>query len=366
MFCSNCGKDIGDAKFCPECGTPAASTVKETQEPIPVMPPNTPEPQKRKKKPGCLIVVLVVVVLSLIMMPFMTSETAGYSSVDNAQKREDRREEVASFVNDFLVDSGYYPASFNVDWIGYSHFEDIYSEEEFEESQLGGYYSVSGDLIGGSTYSGRVYSYWEEDSEPVILDMEILTDKLTEIQETDLIVYSDETIERCWQEYQFRAGKTESAPENSPFVSDNNSSSITRNEAALTDSQRQTIEISLSALGVESDWIEDGPAITADNFGGIAGLDEIISNMKQYYIHTADGGLYTLFYDTQYGKVVMVSQVSASGEVEILLNDIESLIDLYYPPVASYAPAEPPASSSYTQPNYFEEDIKYFHDISED
>ena len=88
--------------------------------------------------------------------------------------------------------------------------------------------------------------------------------------------------------------------------------------------------------------------------------------MKQYYIHSVDDSLYTLFYDTKYEKIVMLSGTSETGENEILVNNIESLVDLYYPPVASYAPAEPPASSSYTQPNYFEEDIKYFHDISED
>ena len=145
-----------------------------------------------------------------------------------------------------------------------------------------------------------------------------------------------------------------------------NTDALSSNEADLTDNQQQTIQNSLSALRIEPDWIENGPAITVDDFGGSAALEEIVSNMKQYYIHASNDGLYTLFYDTKFERVVMVNETSESGEVTTLLNDIESLIDLYYPPVASYTPTEPSASSSYTQPNYFEEDIKYFHDISEE
>lgn len=145
-----------------------------------------------------------------------------------------------------------------------------------------------------------------------------------------------------------------------------NTNTLSFDEAVLTGTQQQTIRGSLSDLGIEVEWIENGPAITVDDFGGSIALEEIISNMKLYYIHSANGEAYSLFYDTKFGKVVMVNEVSESGAVTTLLNDIESLIDLYYPPVASYAPAEPPASSSYTQPNYFEEDIKYFYDISED
>ena len=145
-----------------------------------------------------------------------------------------------------------------------------------------------------------------------------------------------------------------------------NTDALSSNEADLTDNQQQTIQNSLSALRIEPDWIENGPAITVDDFGGSAALEEIVSNMKQYYIHASNDGLYTLFYDTKFERVVMVNETSESGEVTTLLNDIESLVDLYYPPVASYTPTEPSASSSYTQPNYFEEDIKYFHDISEE
>ena len=33
MYCSNCGKDIGEAKFCPDCGTPANAAHTKPQSP---------------------------------------------------------------------------------------------------------------------------------------------------------------------------------------------------------------------------------------------------------------------------------------------------------------------------------------------
>lgn len=61
MFCSNCGKDIGDAKFCPECGTPVSGT---SETPIGEIPDTSKsKKEKPKKKHGCLTAVAVVIVV---------------------------------------------------------------------------------------------------------------------------------------------------------------------------------------------------------------------------------------------------------------------------------------------------------------
>ena len=110
-------------------------------------------------------------------------------------------------------------------------------------------------------------------------------------------------------------------------------------------------------MSIEASWIEEGPAITSGDIDSVAGLEEVLANMNQYYVHAADDSLYTLFYDTKFEKIVMLSGTSETGESEILVNNIESLVD---------TPSTPATSNSYVEPNYFEEDVKYFHDISED
>lgn len=367
MFCPNCGKDIGNAKFCPECGTPSIRSEETQKKENLSIQELSSEAQKPKKKPGCLMVFLVFTLISMLMAPFINASSTGYAAVDNAQISEDHYNEIADFSHDFMVSLGYYPANSEVKWIGYSNYKDNYTEEEYQDMHVGGYYSIIGQLIDGSMYEGRIYTYWEENTQPVILDMEVTISTWDKIEEKNLIEYSEERIENCWVEYQARAGK-EATPINSSssISSSSGEEPAHQNEAELSLMQERNFDALLTSMNIETDWIEEGPAITSDDIASIAGLEEIFANMKQYYIHSVDDSLYTLFYDTKYEKIVMLSGTSETGENEILVNNIESLVNLYYPPVASYVPAEPPASSSYTQPNYFEEDIKYFHDISED
>ena len=367
MFCQNCGKDIGDAKFCPECGSPSAGSAEIQEKKSLDIRGISPEISKPKKKPGCLMVFLAFVLIAMLLAPFISASSTGYASVDNAQISEEHYNEIADFSHDFMVSLGYYPANSEVKWIGYSNYKDNYTEEEYQDMRVGGYYSIIGQLIDGSMYEGRIYTYWEENTQPVILDMEVTISTWDKIEEKNLIEYSEERIVNCWVEYQARAGK-EATPINSSssISSSSGEEPAHQNEAELSLMQERNFDALLTSMNIETDWIEEGPAITSDDIASIAGLEEIFANMKQYYIHSVDDSLYTLFYDTKYEKIVMLSGTSETGENEILVNNIESLVDLYYPPVASYAPAEPPASSSYTQPNYFEEDIKYFHDISED
>ncbi len=81
-YCKNCGKEIGEAKFCPECGTPsndeAAKTAAQDQ-PVPPsfqtqnVPPTPGQAWQppRKKRYGCLIAFLVflgIAVFSVVMV----------------------------------------------------------------------------------------------------------------------------------------------------------------------------------------------------------------------------------------------------------------------------------------------------------
>lgn len=66
MICPNCGKDAGDAKFCPECGAPISTQ--------PPQPPKegawsgvVPEEPKKKKKGGCLKIGLIVLAVFVVL-----------------------------------------------------------------------------------------------------------------------------------------------------------------------------------------------------------------------------------------------------------------------------------------------------------
>ena len=367
MFCPNCGKDIGNAKFCPECGAPSIRSEETQKKENLSIQEISSEAQKPKKKPGCLMVFLVFVLISMLMAPFINASSTGYAAVDNAQISEDHYNDIAEFSHDFLVSLDYFPANSEVKWIGYSNYKDNYTEEEYQDMRVGGYYSIIGQLIDGSMYEGRIYTYWEENTQPVILDMEVSTSTWDKIEETNLIEYSEEKIENCWAEYQARAGKEVTPINGEPSSSQKEPEpSAHPNEAKLSLIQQRNFDTLLASMSIEASWIEEGPAITSGDIDSVAGLEEVLANMNQYYVHAADDSLYTLFYDTKFEKIVMLSGTSETGESEILVNNIESLVDLYYPPVASHTPSTPATSNSYVEPNYFEEDVKYFHDISED
>lgn len=217
MFCSNCGKDIGNAKFCPECGAPSTRPEETPNRENLNIQEISSETQKPKKKPGCLMVFLVFVLISMLMAPFINASSTGYAAVDNAQISEDHYNDIAEFSHDFLVSLDYFPANSEVKWIGYSNYKDNYTEEEFQGLRIGGYYSIMGQLIDGSMYEGRIYTYWEENTQPVILDMEVSTSTWDKFAKKNLVEYSEEKIENCWTEYQARAGKETTS--NSDFSS---------------------------------------------------------------------------------------------------------------------------------------------------
>lgn len=89
MFCSNCGKDIGDAKFCPECGTPATAPAETPIGEIPE--PSKAKKEKPKKKHGCLTAVLIVGAVLIVAgalgsdpKPSTSGSSGGNSSVVTA------------------------------------------------------------------------------------------------------------------------------------------------------------------------------------------------------------------------------------------------------------------------------------------
>ena len=59
MFCENCGKQMGNSKFCPHCGAKAYKETPQTQ-----YVPNAPlysNEKKPKKTQGCLIAIAVII-----------------------------------------------------------------------------------------------------------------------------------------------------------------------------------------------------------------------------------------------------------------------------------------------------------------
>ena len=80
MYCKKCGSDIGDAKFCSNCGAAANEQQSPIQQQIPTQPVY---PVKKKKTPVAAIVVLVVAVL-LIWIVVGSSKSSSKSPAEAA------------------------------------------------------------------------------------------------------------------------------------------------------------------------------------------------------------------------------------------------------------------------------------------
>lgn len=70
MLCKKCGAEYENAKFCPECGTPANEgfQANQPQPPAQQWQPPANQPQPKKKKKGCLIAFLVVAGILLVFI----------------------------------------------------------------------------------------------------------------------------------------------------------------------------------------------------------------------------------------------------------------------------------------------------------
>lgn len=206
MFCPNCGKDIGDAKFCPNCGTKVVKDepVQPVQQPV----QENAVPKKQKKKHGCLMSFLVVfifigVVGAIIANSDLPSQGIGFIGVDAQQSTEEHCRAIADYMDDYLEELGYFPVGFGVEWIGYYKYSDMYSEEEYEELELGGYYSYTGQLSTGEVANADIFTYWEENEEPTILYLNIET--LT--SENPIVPFDNDSMVEAWNIYKDKASE---------------------------------------------------------------------------------------------------------------------------------------------------------------
>lgn len=199
MFCPKCGKDMGGAKICPNCGMSIEQWKNDKKSALEAK-------RNPKKRHGCLtyfiIIFVFVVVVALIFSNKNTitnidNSTPSFASVDRIQADVDRMEDIAEYMDDYLENLGYFPIGYSVKWIGYSNFADIYSPEEYLELETGGYYSYVATLSTGETADGRISTYWTEGEEPVILNLNIET----ATSENPIVEYSDEKMAECWNLY---------------------------------------------------------------------------------------------------------------------------------------------------------------------
>lgn len=139
----------------------------------------------------------VCLVAFVILLTGCGPSLCAYGSVDREQATEDHYNEIAQFVDDYFEQQGLFVTQYSVEWIGYYKYSEMYTEEEYEEMQIGGYYSYQANLSGGEYVTGRISTYWGEGETPVIVDLsyEGASGK------TVLVEYTDEKIAQCWQTY---------------------------------------------------------------------------------------------------------------------------------------------------------------------
>ena len=200
MFCKNCGKKIDeDAKFCPSCGTQISSISS------PEITTTNQTPAKKKRGCGFYVAIFIVLILagSFIYSIGMVLQSTGtgYAAIDRAQSSNSKYEAVASAMDDVLEEAGYFPVDYSVEWIGYSKYKDTYSESEYEELKLGGYYTYTGKLSTGEIANARIQTYWGENEQAVWLDLSIETANSEKV----LVEYNDSKILDCWNTYYAKA-----------------------------------------------------------------------------------------------------------------------------------------------------------------
>lgn len=91
----------------------------------------------------------------------------------------------------------------SVKWIGYNNFKDVYTLEDFEEIQLGGYYTYDATLKNKVAVSGRVRAYWGENDEQTILDLKVMDP----VNAYPIVEYNEQEIIKSWEIYQQKVGK---------------------------------------------------------------------------------------------------------------------------------------------------------------
>lgn len=163
--------------------------------------------KEKKKKNHILAKILLVLVLMFaafmiwVMVSSPNYTATGYPSVDLKQATEQKCGEIAEFMDGYLEEEGYFVLGYSVHWVGYSHFSDTYSLDEYQEMALGGYYSYTGNLSTGETATANVRTYWEDGESPVVVNLTVET--ITE--ENQIIPYSEDKMDECWDIYNQKA-----------------------------------------------------------------------------------------------------------------------------------------------------------------
>lgn len=120
-----------------------------------------------------------------------------YATIDDAQAADTNCESVATYMDDYLENIGYFPLEYSVEWIGYYKYTDTYEFEDWKSLELGGYYSYSANLSTGEMANGRVQCYWGEGESPTIVNLNIET----ATSENPIVEYSEEAITACFDAY---------------------------------------------------------------------------------------------------------------------------------------------------------------------
>ena len=144
---------------------------------------------------------IIYVSVVVILLSGCGQSLGAYESVDRAQATEDHCLEIAAFMDDYMEQNGLFITGYYVEWIGYYKYSETYSEEEYEEMAIGGYYSYQANISTGETASGRISTYWGEGESPVIVDLSYEGAN----GKTVLVEYTDEKISQCWQVYYDKA-----------------------------------------------------------------------------------------------------------------------------------------------------------------
>lgn len=203
MYCPKCGKEVGMSKFCPECGADMSENINNVH--------------VKKKKPftvkkflkiflgvvgGILVILVAVTIWGTANVPkYDPTAYESYLSLDVIQADSEKCQAIADYVANYLVENGYVRNGYEVEWIGYIKYRDLYSEEEYQEMALGGYYSYVGQTGKGEHVDGRVVCYWGDGEEPQIVNLSISSD----VEKVELVEYSDEKIKDCWEVYNQKA-----------------------------------------------------------------------------------------------------------------------------------------------------------------
>lgn len=191
MNCPNCGKDVGDSKFCTECGNPVETKAEEI----------TTESKSKKKKSklngcGVAIVIVLVIIAGIIIVPQIAykykTESTSYVEISDTEVG----------LNDLIDDLYILSFKYNIKNISEKTIESmkitfaIYNEDGIEKATSSYTYDII--LKPGESTDPDKFAYWESRSfefEDVIIDGVYTVDYKSITIKTIEFKFSDETTD---------------------------------------------------------------------------------------------------------------------------------------------------------------------------